>query len=170
MGYQEDATINRDALDKEWLALPLKEIRWGEAEAQSEEDLEALENQLELYKAELDGQIRSDAASFGIDKISEKAVESVVIKDAQVQQFKQKIMEARKYVRLMKLARKGISRVEKSLDRLTDLYFNHYWATEPPEAKVEKAVQNMEHRQFNEHMLERRKLKRQSKIEEGKDG
>jgi hypothetical protein len=164
MGFREDVTIDKDALDEEWLKLALKECDWGEAEARAEEEFDILQNKLTLKKAELDGLIRACPSLYGIEKISENAVGSAILKDVAYQELVSENIQANKNTRMMKVARKAMSRHEKALDRITDLYLSNYWAREIPQKKVDKASENMEHRRFNEHMEERnnRKLRRKS--------
>ena len=170
MGYREDVTIDKNALDQEWLQLARKECDWGEAEANAEEELEQLENKLVLKRAELDGLVRADPAAYGISDAKEKAFESAVLRHAEYQALVESIIAARKNSRTMKVARKAMSRHEKALDRLTDLYHDNYWAREIPEKKVTKVMEDMENQRLNEHMNERSNRKLRRRTEGGGEG
>jgi|ADurb_H2B_03_Slu_FD_contig_31_952612_length_5191_multi_7_in_0_out_0_6 hypothetical protein len=132
--YREDLGINRFALDKEWEEQPEKFINWYEKEIEAQFQRDKLKEQLDLTKAELDGEIRETAASNSV-KITEAMVSSEILKSERFKKINNDYLESVKNAKILGAAREAFEHRKKALEKLTDLFIAGYWST--PCIKVE---------------------------------
>jgi hypothetical protein len=79
MNYEDDIRIDDQMLDVEWLEQPEKMLKYAQIAARARLDLDLAKEKVDVVKAELDRAIRSDPASYGIEKITETAVQNMII-------------------------------------------------------------------------------------------
>jgi len=79
MNYEEDIRIDESALDVEWLDQPSLMMKYARNAAEARLELDRAKEALELTKAELDREVRSNPEAFGMEKLTESAVQNTII-------------------------------------------------------------------------------------------
>jgi len=79
MNYEKDITIDDSALDLEWLDQPKLMLKYAQYVAQLSMERDILKEQVDVVKAELDAEIRTDPEKFGLSKITEGAVSNTIL-------------------------------------------------------------------------------------------
>jgi len=79
MNYEEDIRIDESALDVEWLDQSSLMMKYARNAAEARLELDRAKEALELTKAELDREVRSNPEAFGMEKLTESAVQNTII-------------------------------------------------------------------------------------------
>ena len=77
---QEDIHINASALDVEWLKQPMLFLAVAEEAAYAREKLDRAKESLDVARAELAGDIRSDPEPYGLSKVTEGSLNEAIAK------------------------------------------------------------------------------------------
>jgi hypothetical protein len=96
------------------------------AEANFEMDEASAE--LDVVKAELGFAIRAAPKKFGVERISEKAVEEAMVLQPEYQDAKKAVNSAKRAVGILKAAVGGLDHKKQSLENLTYLQGQGYYA------------------------------------------
>lgn len=153
MGYKEDAVIDKFALDEEWIRQPTCYLEWAERWVDAIDNRDHKKAQLDLIEAELDKEIRSDPESFGISKLTEGAVRSILIQQTSFKNAQEAYLQAIKEARVLDIAKETIGDHKKeALKNLTQLYLAGYYSTDG--AGVGKGVRDFITRSKSERMEE----------------
>jgi len=86
-------TIDPDALDVEWLRQPQLMIKYAKISAEAKMEVLSAKENLDLVRAELDKDIRSDPDKFGIAKITESAVLNTIISNQRYKKANSEYLE-----------------------------------------------------------------------------
>lgn len=80
MGDYEVLEIDEHNLEREWTRQPKLFFRWAREAADARLTVDEAKAALEIVRAEVDSEVRSDPEGHGIDgKVTEKMVEAVVV-------------------------------------------------------------------------------------------
>jgi hypothetical protein len=142
--YKEDLEINKFALDKEWEKQASLFCEWAEKEVEAQFNKDKLKEQLDIVRAELDGEIRQQAALEGT-KITEAGISSEILKHKRYQKASNDYLEAIKEAKILGVAKDAFDHKKKALEKLTDLYLAGYFA-EPKEATKDNHTKMLERR------------------------
>jgi len=133
--YRKDLEIDKYQLDDAWVNQPSMFCEWAEKAVEAYFERDKKKEQLDLTRAELDGEIRTDPAKFKIEKITENAVSNAIITHNKYREANEKYLEAIKNAKILDIAREGFDHKKKSLEKLTDLFLSGYWSE--PRIKAE---------------------------------
>ena len=122
MSYEEDIKINKYKLDEELVKQPQLYLHWAEqhAEAVAERDEKRVE--LDLIRAEIDGNIRESPEDWGYDKKpSEAAITNLILQESKYRDVQSELIEATKNVNIMSAAMTAMNDKKKALEGLVTL-------------------------------------------------
>jgi hypothetical protein len=160
MGFKEDLQFDKFRLDAEWENHPSLFYKYAEQAVEAAYERDKAKEQLDLVKAELDSDIRSDPEAFNLEKITESAISNTIIKTQKFKDANGKYLEAVKNTRILEAAREAFDHRKKALERETDLYLSGYWSA-PNIKEVAKNKFEVESKQEQVKMLnENPRLKR----------
>jgi len=128
MGYREDLSIDKFALDTEWERQPMLFMDWVERSTDSLIERDRKKEQLDFVKAELDSAIRISPENFGIVKVTESAISSAIILDKKFRDIQNEYSEARKNAMIIAGAREAMEHKKKALESMTSLWIAGYYA------------------------------------------
>ncbi|MDD8013854.1 MAG: hypothetical protein PHX05_10275, partial [Acidobacteriota bacterium] len=83
LNWKQDVEVNPQALDVEWVKQAALFGRYCEAQAQARSALDLAKERLDVKVAGLGLKIRANPAMFGLDKVTESSVQSVILLDAE---------------------------------------------------------------------------------------
>jgi hypothetical protein len=128
MGYKEDLKIDKYALDEEWLKQPTLFINWAEEFVEAQADRDRKKEQLDLIKAELDNAIRSGPEKFGLAKVTEGAIQNIILTEGTYRDAQDKYLTAIKQAKILDVAKEAFDHKKKALENLTSLFLAGYFA------------------------------------------
>lgn len=134
MDYEKMIALDQYALDKEWAQQSGYMFSVMKQLAQAKKELDEAKDALSLRMAQLDMLIRDEAVASGM-KLTEKMIESQVMRDADVQEKQKRIAEAKYNINILEAARAGLENKRDALSNLVKLHGMAYFAE--PEADIE---------------------------------
>lgn len=140
MDYEKDITIDETALDVEWLNQPKLMMRYGKLSAKAELSVSVAKQNLEVTKAELDKEIRSNPEKFGIEKMTETAVANTIISNPEYKDAMETYNTAVYELSMAKAAVRAFEHKKEALENLVRLFGQQYFAgpTMPRDLSQEK--------------------------------
>ena len=126
--YEQDTTIDPDALDTEWLEQPRLMMRYSKFLANARRELEQAKERLDIVRAELDKEIRTDPEKFGIVKVTEGAINSTILTDTRFQNGQKELNDAQYEVNMAQGAVRAVEGKKDALENLVRLHGQQYFA------------------------------------------
>lgn len=118
LGRLEEAWIQH-VTDYHACAVELEEAR---------SDHERAKADLELVVAELNIEVRRNPDSFGVEKVTEKVVESLVIRDSRYKKAQESLFTARDKVGIHQVAVNTLEHKKKALENVVQLWLGNYFS------------------------------------------
>lgn len=161
MGYKEDLEIDKDNLDEAWQYQALRFAEWAEKEIEAMFQRDKLKEQLDLQRAILDGHIRKNPTSYFLEKVTESAIQNIILQNENYQKINNDYLDAVKQTKIFGVAREAFDHRKKALEKLTDLFLSQYWA-EPKNTKNREESRNTQNKDKHYEELEKRFNRRKS--------
>jgi hypothetical protein len=161
--------IDPASLVKQWFEQAAAYHRWAlgvadawEQHAMAKVDVDLAEDHLKRVAAQVSLKVRKSPERFGLEKITEPAIDAVVLISASYVRAQERVYEARCCVAHLKhdadvleAARAAMDHKKKGLEKGVDLWLADFFAV-PKSPDGEKARERMEH----EHRTRARRVKR----------
>jgi hypothetical protein len=128
MKFEEDIRIDEDALDIEWLNQPRLMLKYSKISAEAKMEMLLRKENLDLVKADLDKEIRSDPEKFGIVKITETAVSNTIISHKLYKEANTAYLQAQYEADIAKGAVSAVEHKKDALENLVRLFGQNYFA------------------------------------------
>lgn len=129
--------IDPHRLDEEWVNQPNLYYDYASHLADARQAYEDAKNNLELVRAELDKAIREDPEEFGVEKVTEKAVESAVILEDEYQAAQKQVNYSRHTMDVAQAAVGSLDHRKRALEKLVDLFLANYFSEPKRKSKEE---------------------------------
>ena len=142
--YGEDIRIDDQALDIEWKEQPVLMMRYTRHASNARRKLDLAKEALELLRAEIDKEIRQNPTDYGIDKVTENAVQNTIITTEQYKEANKKVIEAKFDVDIAQGAVIAISQRKDALENLARLLGLQYFAGPKMPRDLTKEAQKRE--------------------------
>lgn len=129
MDYEKDVQINESALDLEWLNQPSLTFEYARNAALAEDRRDRAKEALELCKAEIDEDVRKNPSKYKLEKVTDKAIESITMQDKEYKQKNDAYLTAKFELNVANGAMKAIGDMRKAaLENLVKLIGQQYFA------------------------------------------
>lgn len=128
MKFEEDIRIDEDALDIEWLNQPRLMLKYSKISAEAKMEMLLRKEGLDLIKADLDKEIRSDPEKFGIVKITETAVSNTIISHKLYKEANTAYLQAQYEADIARGAVSAVEHKKDALENLVRLFGQNYFA------------------------------------------
>jgi hypothetical protein len=128
MNYDDEIRIDDSALDVEWLEQPSLMMKYAHKAAEARRYLDQMKEKLELVKAEIDKDIRTQPEKFGIEKITENVVTNTIITQDRYKKANNTVIDAKFEVDIAQSAVIAISQRKDALENLVRLHGQQYFA------------------------------------------
>lgn len=135
--FSERLEIDPSDLVEDWQDQVTLIWEAGHFSATCRRDLDVLRERLKLYEAELQTRIRKNPEDFGVDKVTDKAVQSVVEGDKKRNNLVQSITEADYTYGLSLAAVKSVEHRKSALENICRITMSEFYGT--PRATSEGA-------------------------------
>lgn len=127
--------INQYELEREWVEQPRLYEQWATKAAKARLRLDEAKGELELIEAELDKTIRTEPGKFGVDKITEGAVQKTVVLQDEYQEAAAAVNQAAYELGVIQAAVTALDHRKKALEKLVELWMASYYSE--PKARGE---------------------------------
>ena len=141
-----DVSVDENALDVEWTFQPRKYFRYAAKLADARRDADQAKTEVELTKAELELAIRSNPEKFDLTKVTEAAVASTVLSQAEYSTARQADLDARHTVDVLQAAVAALDHRKRALEGLVQLRLANYYSSPRAPEGAEEDVREMEKR------------------------
>jgi len=125
--FEDDAYMDINRLGQEVFVQPTLHEKYSRYLSDLTGERDYLKLQIHLKRAELSLEIRSDPGEYGIDKITENAVMSIIDLDPEIQDLTFDLLKLDTYVNEATGALKSIITKGQSLKLAGQLYVTGYW-------------------------------------------
>ena len=126
--FEKDLQIDKNYLHHEWLGQPVLFAKYANMAAEAREAMERAKQKLEVTRSEIDANVRKRPADFGVDKTTENAVASAVIKTELFQSAQEEVNQARLNFNILSNAVTAFEQRKYALENLVRLFLANYWA------------------------------------------
>lgn len=144
MDYEKDMEIDESALDVEWLQQPRLMHKYAAKVADTKRNMDLAKERLDIIKAELDKEIRTDPDKFDIAKITEAVVGNTIVLSPEYQEASNEFIEAKYNFEMSVAAVRSIDQKKTALESLVKLHGQQYFAGPSVPRDLSKEVQNKE--------------------------
>ena len=128
MNYEDDMWIDESALDLECKDQPELMMKYTKIQAELQKDEDEKKEALDLLKAKLDKKIRYHPDVYNIDKITEGAISSTILRDHEYQAANQTYIDARFENNVAKGAVRSCDQRKSMIETLVKLHGQQYFA------------------------------------------
>lgn len=111
---RDDMAFNENDLDNALMSQAPIYVHYGVLCAKANAQLDRKKNQLEIVRAELDGQVRRDLADRGL-KITEKVVEAEILIQPKFQEAQEEVIQAKTVAGLTRTAVEGMEQKQQMI-------------------------------------------------------
>jgi len=134
--YDRDVFIDQDALDKELVNHGELFMKWAERLADAIEERDIKKGEIEIKKAGIGNNIRSEPKDYGLEKVTDKAIDNLIILDKDLQELNKEYYICTKNINVLTAAKEEMHSRRKRIEKLVELWLGKYWSG--PKIKVEK--------------------------------
>ena len=138
--------IDENNLDKECIRLPVDYHRFAYIAAEAKRDVQEAKAALDVVQAEVSKDIRNDPESYGLEKVTETALQSAVILQAEYQRAQKRLFKCQHKSELCNAAVWALEHKKRSLTLLVDLHGMGYFSDVKMSREGKEAVQQMTQR------------------------
>jgi len=129
MNYEEDIRIDPEMLEYEWIDQPNRMLRYCTILANASRKLDLAKENLDIVKAELDRDVRSDPEKYGITtKITEDLIKNTIILQGDYVAANHAVIEGKFYEDMAKSAVRAFDQRKDALENLVKLLGQSYFA------------------------------------------
>lgn len=143
MSYEEDLKINLNDLAENWDKQPQLYMKWAEKYAQAYFERDKKKEKLEIVKAQIDMDIRTNLDNYGFDKKpTEAAISAKILMQPEYQAASTSVIEANRDMNIYNAAKTAMDHKKKALEMLSYLSTSGLYA-EPSDSQDKKAMASM---------------------------
>lgn len=128
MNYEQDMTIDPDALDVEWIEQPRLMLRYAKHASEMKREVEQAKEKLDIIRADLDKKIRIAPEKFGIVKLTESVISSTIITQEEFKTGNEEFLEVAYEANMAQGALRALEGKKAALENLVKLHGQQYFA------------------------------------------
>jgi len=140
LNYLDDIRIDETCLDVEWLDQPTLMMKYCQYAILMRKKLDLAKEKVDIVKAELDKKIRLNPAEFGIEKLTETAVQNTIILQDEYRMAVEEMIEIKYQYDLATSAVRSIEQRRDALENLVKLHGQQYFAGPKVPRDIESEV------------------------------
>lgn len=154
-------SIDPTQLEKECVNQPILYDEIGELTTEYQAIVKGAENHLDFVSAEISTNVRKDPAKYGVDKVTDKSVESTVVLSKEYQAAVAEVIESNKVLGFLKVLQNSVEQRKPMINNLVTLYVHNFYGQEHNMGSERKILGNEMERQIIEERLKREREKTQ---------
>lgn len=158
LDYENDVLIEEQALDVEWLRQAELMRKYSVHSAEMRKIMDEAKERLEVGKARIEMDIRSNSEKYGLAKITEGAIASTILLQEEYQELNQDYLDARYEYDVAGAAVRAIDQKKTALENLVKLLGAQYFAgPQAPRDLTQEWIESQKHKAGNRNVKVRRK-------------
>jgi hypothetical protein len=126
--FKNDIEINPDSLDVEWVKQASLFGEYCMEQVGARAKLDTVKEHLDVKVAGLGLKIRSNPATYGLDKVTEAGVQAVILLDAECAKLREEIAVAQYELEVTTAAVRALDQKKSALENLVRLQGQNYFA------------------------------------------
>ena len=128
MNYEQDLRIDETALDVEWLDQAMLFMRYARHAAEARKTFDETKQELDIVRAEIDKDIRENPDKYGLEKVTEGAIQSTLLTNKKYWAANQKVLDAKYEFDMASNAVSAFNMRKEALENLVKLNGQQYFA------------------------------------------
>lgn len=128
MNYEQDVRIDEKMLEVEWLRQASLTYNYAKHHAHTKKQYDLAKENLELVKAQLDKEIRTNPEKYDIAKVTESVVQATILQQEDYKEASNELIEARYEIGIASAALSAIETKKSALENLVRLHGQQYFA------------------------------------------
>ena len=148
--YAKEVETDKDNLEIDLEKLSGQYLYWSKKEVEAKEENEKAYQKLEVTKAMVSADVRTNPTKYGIDKITENAITIAVTCSPLVTKAEADVIETSKNARLIGAAVKSFDKKSSALGHLVDLWKNGYYSSRAIPKEMRTSVEEKRQNVMNE--------------------
>jgi hypothetical protein len=128
MDYELDIRIDETALDVEWLDQPSLMFRYARNAAQARQIVDRKKENLDVVKAELDTDIRTNPGEYDLEKLTEGAILNTILQQKKYRDAYKDYVDAKYEADIAQAAVVAMAQRKDALENLVRLHGQQYFA------------------------------------------
>ena len=128
MSYEDDISIDEQALDVEWLDHPRRMMKYCEMAATTRRQMDLAKEELDAISARVGRSIRSDPEKYDLPKVTESALQSAILLDEEYQEASRAYIDAKYENDVAFSAVRAFEHRKSALENLVRLHGQSYFA------------------------------------------
>lgn len=145
-------SIDENNLDRECIKLPTQYLQAAFQSAEAKRDVAEGKSELSVVEADLNRAIRADPATYGIEKITESAINAAIATSKEYTKAKQALQEFEYYADLAQALVWALEHKKRSLTLLVELHGMSYFSKPKVSEAGREAVERMTQRKVRRSM------------------
>lgn len=146
MDYAKDVAVDPDNLDQEWVNHAATFMRYAEESAARARAVDYVKERLAVLEARLDKAIRERPSKYGLDKVTDKAIERTIALDPEHQAMMKKLSNAKFKAELLNAAVRAMYIKKDALENLVRLHGQNYYSDPTPDSDTPQAFRDGVHK------------------------
>lgn len=126
--YEQDISINPDALDVEWVKQAQTFFKYAQLAAQARDRMDRQKDALDVIMAGLGLKIRTNPASYGLEKITEAGVQAAIILNKEYTAANDTLNQLKYEYEVLSAAVRSLDQKKTALENLVRLQGQSYFA------------------------------------------
>jgi response regulator RpfG family c-di-GMP phosphodiesterase len=124
----EHFVVDETRLAEEWIAHPQRVFEYAQFAANARASLDEAKRKDEVIRAEVGLTVRRHPEDYGLSKVTEGLIESIIITDKDVQESAKKIIEYKHKLDVIMAAVTAMENKKKALECIVQLHATAYFA------------------------------------------
>lgn len=125
---QQDLDIDKDNLHFESIDQPKRFFKWARKMAEASKETKRAKRAIAVIRAEVSSLIRTNPSNYGLEKITDAAVQSAVEQNEEVKKVEEEYIEACYNMDIYEAAKWAMTDRKISIEGLIKLYNEGYWS------------------------------------------
>jgi len=126
--YEQDISINPDALDCEWVKQAQTFFKYAELVAGARDRTDRLKEVLDVVMADMGLKIRKNPAAYGLEKITEGGIQSTILLMPEYTKINDRLATAKYELEILVAAVRALDQKKAALENLVRLQGQNYFA------------------------------------------
>jgi len=158
LNYEEDIQIDCNALDVEWVQQPELMRKYSNYAADTRREVDNTKERLDVGKAKLELEVRQSPEQFGLEKVTESAIQSTILLQQEYQNLIKEYNDAKYENNVAEAAVRAVDQRKTALENLVRLLAASYFAgPQSPRDLSQEVLKDTERKMKNAKVKLKRK-------------
>jgi len=142
LNFEEDVRIDELALDVEWVQQPSLMAKYCSYAAETKKMMDLAKERVDVVAATLDKDIRSNPEKYDLGKVTESAIQNIILLQPEYREANDAYIEARYENEMAQAAVRALDQKKSALKNLVKLLGLSYFASPNAPHDLHEAIEN----------------------------